>query len=342
MRVLVTGGAGYIGSHTIMELLKQQHEVIVLDSLETGYIEALVELGIVNRLVVGSTQDAQLLDRVFREYKPEAVIHFAAYKSVAESIENPNRYFQNNVFGTTTLLDTMVRHGVKNLVFSSTCAIFGTPSYLPVQEHNNNTNPENPYGESKLIVEQILRWYDRAYGLKSVCLRYFNVAGAAEGARIGEDWTKAQNLIPVVLKAALGVIDSVQVFGSDYPTHDGTCIRDYIHVVDLAQAHILSMEYLLTTNTATCYNLGTGKGSSVMDVIQTVRNITGENFKVIMSPRRPGDPAAIWADSFKAVQELGWKTRYNLEDMIRSAYQWHKSHPNGWRQSDSEVLIPMG
>jgi len=333
VKVLVTGGAGYIGSHTVRELLEGGHEVIILDSLEQGYREATEALGVSDRLIEGNTADRPLLDRLFQEHKPDAVIHFAAYKNPGESVGNPAKYFHNNFGGTLSLMDAMVQHQVKYLIFSSTCAIFGNPQQLPVSEENL-PNPESPYGESKLMVEKALKWYDLAYGLKSVSLRYFNVAGASLDSKIGEDWSITLNLIPLVLKAALGVSDSVKVFGTDYPTRDGSCIRDYIHVVDLALAHISALQHLRQSNQTTAYNLGTGNGSTVKEVIDTVRRISGSDFKVIETDRRPGDPMAIWADNTKARHELGWQAQYNLEDMVQSAYDWHKSHLHGWQRAE--------
>jgi UDP-glucose 4-epimerase len=330
VKVLVTGGAGYIGSHTVRELVERGHDIIVLDTLELGYSQALEALGVADKLVQGDMADGALLDRIFQEQKPDAVIHFAAYKQAGESVKNPSKYFTNNFCGTISLLDAMVRNNVKYIVFSSSCAIFGNVANLPVSEDNNLPSPESPYGESKLLVEKALKWYDVAHGLKSISLRYFNVAGAALDAKIGEDWTVSANLIPLTLKAALGRAEAIKVFGTDYPTRDGTCIRDYIHVVDLAVAHILSLENVMKTNQSTAYNLGTGNGNTVKEVVDAAKRITGVDFKVIETERRPGDPAAIWADASKAERELGWKAQYNLEDMISSAYRWHKSHLNGW------------
>ncbi|HEX2915901.1 MAG TPA: UDP-glucose 4-epimerase GalE [Chloroflexia bacterium] len=328
MKVLVTGGAGYIGSHTVRELVNRQHEVIVLDTLELGHRQ-LAEAAGASKLIVGSTADHALLDKLFQEERPEAVIHFAAYKNAGESVEKPDKYFNNNVYGTQSLLDAMRRNNINNFIFSSSCAVYGTPENVPVSETNNPTHPESPYGESKLMVEKILKWYDVGYGLKSVSLRYFNAAGASLNGKLGEDWSVTLNLVPLVMKAALGKAASIKVFGTDYPTPDGTCIRDYIHVVDLAIAHVLSLDYLLDKKQTNVFNLGTGKGSSVKEVIDTTKHITGSDFKVENVARRPGDPVAIWADSSKAQQELGWKTQYDLETIIRTAYEWHKNHPEG-------------
>ncbi len=324
MKVLVTGGAGYIGSHTVRELVNRQHEVIVLDTLELGH-RKLAETAGASKLIVGSTADAALLDKLFEEERPAAVIHFAAYKNAGESVEKPAKYFSNNVAGTQTLLDAMVRHKLNYFIFSSSCSVFGTPTQMPVSETNNPFNPESPYAESKLMVEKILKWYDLAYGLKSSSLRYFNAAGASLDGKLGEDWSVTLNLVPVVMKAALGLSPAVKIFGTDYPTPDGTCVRDYIHVVDLAVAHILSLENLMQHNSSTAYNLGTGQGSSVREVIDAVRQIHGQDFKVEEVPRRPGDPVAIWADSSRAEHELGWKAQYGLDTIIRTAYNWHKA-----------------
>jgi UDP-glucose 4-epimerase len=328
MKVLVTGGAGYIGSHTVQELVKLDHEVIVLDTLENGNREAVPQNV---KLVTGSTGDKALLDDLFSSEKPSAVIHFAAYKKVGESVENPSMYFNNNVAGTLVLLDAMVRHKINNFIFSSTCAVYGTPQNVPVTETNNTLAPESPYGETKLMVEKILHWYEIAYGLHSVSLRYFNVAGASLDASIGEDWATTTVLIPLILKAALGVTPAARIYGTDYPTPDGTCIRDYIHVIDLSVAHILAMEWLQTNKRTEVFNLGTGKGNSVREVVNLCKEITGIDFKVAEIARRPGDAVAIWADSTKAQQLLGWQTEYSLEDMIRTAWNWHTSHPNGYK-----------
>jgi UDP-glucose 4-epimerase len=264
------------------------------------------------------------------EEKPEAVIHFAAYKSAGESVHLPSRYFQNNVEGTRHLLDAMVKHKINYFIFSSSCSVFGTPQNLPASETNNPFNPESPYAESKFMVERMLKWYDVAYGLRSVSLRYFNAAGASLDAKIGEDWKVTLNLVPLVLKAALGQAPKVQIFGTDYPTTDGSCVRDYIHVIDLAVAHVLSLEHVQQTNQTTAYNLGTGTGSSVKEVINTAKRITGVDFLAEEVARRAGDPVAIWADTSLAEKELGWKAQYGLEEIIQTAWNWHKGHPNGY------------
>jgi UDP-glucose 4-epimerase len=328
MKVLVTGGAGYIGSHTARALVERNHEVVILDSLELGH-RALAERSGATRLVVGNIGDAGLVGNLLSQEKPDAVMHFAAYKAPGESVENPAKYFHNNVANTMSLLDTMREHDVPRFIFSSTSAIFGQPELIPVTETNNPFNPESPYGESKLMVEKILKWYDQAYGLKSICLRYFNAAGASLDGQLGEDWSMTLNLIPLVMKVALGKSKSIKVFGSDYPTRDGTCIRDYIHVVDLARAHVLALEYLAEHNQSTAYNLGTGQGSTVNEVIEATKRISGTNFPVEYIGRRPGDPAALWADSSKAQAELGWSNRYDLDTIIQTAYNWHKTHLDG-------------
>jgi UDP-glucose 4-epimerase len=327
VKVLVPGGAGYIGSHTVRELLSRGHEVISLDTLERGNQQSL--LGAPQ--VKGDIADAALLDKIFSTEKIDAVIHFAAYKAPGESMSEPAKYFRNNVSSTLTLLEAMLRHNVNYIIFSSSCSIFGTPKTLPVTE-DAPFGPESIYGETKLMTETMLRWFDKTTSLRSVALRYFNASGASLDNKIGEDWTVTANLIPLVMKAALGKIPAVKIFGTDYDTKDGTAIRDYIHVVDLAIAHVKALESLVRTNTSTAYNLGTGVGSTVKEVVDATKRISGVDFKVELSPRRPGDPVAIWADSSKAQRELNWKPQYNLEDIIRTAWVWHSTHPNGYTE----------
>jgi UDP-glucose 4-epimerase len=326
MRVLVTGGAGYIGSHTVRELVKCGHHVTVLDTLELGNQQAVGHV----TLYQGSITDAALLNRLFSEERPEAVIHFAAYKAPGESMKMPGKYFQTNVDGTRTLLETMVQHQVRHIVFSSSCSIFGTPQTLPVPE-DAPFHPESVYGETKLMGETLLKWYDRTCNICYSALRYFNASGASLDNTIGEDWNRSQNLIPLVLKAAVGRAPAVTVFGTDYPTPDGTAIRDYIHVVDLAVAHVKALEYIMQTDTSSAYNLGTGKGSSVQEIIDATRRISRRDFKVIYGPRRAGDPVTIYADCRKAERELGWKAQYDLETILQTAWKWHSTHPDGYQ-----------
>jgi len=325
MLVLVTGGAGYIGSHTVRLLRERGYDVIVLDSMEFGHQEAIGD----TPLVRGNIADSALLDRLFAEHPVEAVIHFAAYKAAGESMEQPGRYFQNNVCGTLALLEAMTRAGVRRFIFSSSCSVYGTPDVLPVSEANP-LHPESPYAESKRMVEQMLHWFDVVYKLRFVSLRYFNAAGAALDGSIGEDPTFTLNLIPLVMKAALGKIPAVQVFGADYPTPDGTAIRDYIHVLDLADAHLKALEYLTTHDESEIVNLGTGHGASVQQIIDLARQVSGVDIPVKYTNRRPGDPVAIWADNTKARTVLGWQPQYDLETILRTAWLWHSTHPNGF------------
>jgi len=325
MNVLVTGGAGYIGSHTVRLLRERGYGVVVLDSMEFGHREAVGD----TPLVEGNINDGPLLERTFAEHSVDAVIHFAAYKAPGESMEQPERYFDNNVCGTLALLQAMHRSGVNKIVFSSTCAVYGTPKTLPVSEQNE-LHPESPYGESKLMVEQMLKWFDVCHGVRFASLRYFNAAGAAHDAQIGEDSNFTLNLIPLVMKAALGRSPFVKVFGTDYPTPDGTAIRDYIHVMDLADAHIKALEYLTATQQSQIFNLGTGKGSSVQEVVDASKRASGIDIPVEYAARRPGDPVAIYADNTKARELLGWEPRYGLEEIIQSAWRWHSTHPDGY------------
>jgi UDP-glucose 4-epimerase len=326
MRVLVTGGAGYIGAHTVELLRARGDQVVVLDSLEQGFRQALGD----TPLVVGNTRNKDLVRRVIREHKVEAVVHFAAYKAVGESVAQPARYFDNNVAGTLRLLETMQEEGVRRFVFSSTAAVYGTPKVLPVVE-TAELHPESPYGESKLMVEQMLKWFDHSHGLRSVALRYFNAAGAVLDGHIGEDPRQAQNLVPLVMKAATGRAPTIKVFGTDYPTSDGTCIRDYIHVLDLADAHLRALDFLAAKDRSDVFNLGTGKGASVKEVLETARRLSGVNIPADFVGRRAGDPAAIWADNTKARTNLDWQPRYGLEEIVASAWKWHSGHPDGYR-----------
>ncbi len=327
MKVLVTGGAGYIGSHTVRALLENNHDVVVLDTLELGNKQAVKGV----KLWQGSFTDEALLDLLFEQEKPEAVVHFAAYKAPGESMQEPGKYFRNNVGGTVSLLEAMTQHHVRFIVFSSSCSIFGTPRQLPVSE-DAPKHPESVYGETKLMGETLMKWYDVTRGIRSSSLRYFNAAGASLDNSIGENWDRTQNLIPLVMKAAVGVKDSVSVYGTDYPTRDGSAIRDYIHVVDLANAHVKALEQLAREDRSTTYNLGTGTGYTVLEIIKEAKRISNVDFKVVYAPRRPGDPAAIWADCSKAERELGWKAQYGLETILETAWRWHSTHPKGFTE----------
>jgi len=326
--VLVTGGAGYIGSHTVRLLRQQSREVVVLDSLEFGHRAAVTDAP----LVVGDIADHQLVTRTVADHGVDSVVHFAAYKAAGESMEEPERYFANNVGGTNALLDALRRAGVANLVFSSTCAVYGTPSELPVSE-DHPLGPESPYGESKRMVEQMLAWYDRCHDLRSVSLRYFNAAGAASDGQIGEDWTVTLNLVPLVMKAALGRAPALTVFGTDYDTPDGTAIRDYVHVEDLAEAHVRALDHLEQGGETTALNLGTGTGSSVREVLDSARRASGRDIPVAYGPRRQGDPVAVYGDNRRAGEVLGWKPAQALDDIVASAWRWHSTHPDGYAGS---------
>jgi UDP-glucose 4-epimerase len=324
--VLVTGGAGYIGSHTTIELLERGEDVIVVDNLQTGHEKAVVG----GTFYLGDIRDRSFLDRVFSQHEIEAVLHFAASSLVGESVEQPLVYYENNVIAAHTLLSVMLDHGVKCIVYSSTAATYGEPGQLPIREESA-TVPTNPYGETKLAVENMFRWCDRAYGLKSISLRYFNAAGAHPDGTIGEDHDPETHLIPIVMQAALGQREKVHIFGDDYPTEDGTCIRDYIHVTDLANAHWLALEHLRRHHRSGVYNLGNGRGFSVKEVIETVRDVTGQPIQADISPRRSGDPAILIASPERAIRELNWKPKYdNLHTIVETAWKWHKAHPNGY------------
>ena len=328
MRILVTGGAGYIGSHTASLLRARGDFVVVFDSLELGYRQAIGDLP----LVIGSTHDGKLVKEVIGDHKLEAVIHFAAYKAAGESMSEPKKYFENNVQGSLQLFEAARQAGVRKLVFSSTAAVYGTPKTLPVREVDD-LHPENPYGESKLIVEQMLKWFDACHGLRSVALRYFNAAGAALDGENGEDPRYVQNLIPIVMKVATKRAPVLRVFGTDYPTPDGSAIRDYIHVLDLAQAHASALDFLARTDRSDVFNVGTGQGASVLEVLERSRQISGVDIPAELVGRRAGDPSAVLADNRKAREVLGWKPRFGLDEIIRTAWQWHHRHPDGFNKS---------
>ena len=321
--ILVTGGAGYIGSHAVKALIGAGYEVIVLDNLVYGHRE-LVEEVLKVELIVGDISDRPLLDKLFASRNIAAVMHFSAYAYVGESVTDPAKYYRNNVIGTITLLEAMIASSIKQFVFSSTCATYGVPHTVPITE-DHPQNPINPYGATKLMVERILQDFDVAYGLKSVYFRYFNAAGADPTGLLGEDHNPETHLLPLVLMAALGKRDSVAIFGTDYPTPDGTCIRDYIHVTDLADAHILGLEYLLNGGNTSVFNLGNGQGFSVKEAIDTARVVTGREIKVVMSDRRPGDPPILVGSSDKARNILGWEPKYPaLKEILIHAWNWHQ------------------
>lgn len=327
MAVLVCGGAGYIGSHTVVELLEKGEEVIVVDNLQKGHIDAMWKG---TKFYQGDLRNEKFLDAVFSENEIDSVIDFAADSLVGESMKKPLKYFDNNVYGTISLLKAMNKYGVKNIVFSSTAATYGEPKNIPIVE-SDPTIPTNPYGESKLAVEKILTWSNVAYGINYVVLRYFNVAGAHKSGKIGEDHSPETHLIPIILQVALGKREKIMIFGTDYKTHDGTCVRDYIHVSDLAEAHILSVENLRKTGESKTYNLGNGEGFTVKEVIEMARKVTGHSIPAEIAPRRVGDPAKLIASSKKAMDELGWKPKMNsLEQIIQTAWKWHQNNPNGY------------
>ena len=321
MSILVVGGAGYIGSHMVKQLATSGADVVTIDNLSCGYRGA-VKYG---EFVEGDLGDPAVLDHVFNNYTIDAVMHFAAFIEVGESVTDPAKYYRNNVLNTMVLLDAMIQYGILHFIFSSTAAIFGEPEYTPIDEKHNK-QPINPYGRTKLMVEQILQDYDSAYGLKSTCLRYFNAAGADPDGDLGERHDPESHLIPLILQAASGRRDDIKVFGTDYPTEDGTCVRDYIHINDLCKAHSLALEHMQQTGRSARYNLGNGRGFSVQQVIDTTREVTGRDFTVTRTDRRPGDPAVLVADSQRARQELGWQPEYDdLESIIATAWNWETS-----------------
>lgn len=327
MTILVLGGAGYIGSHTVYALIEKGVDVVVMDNLETGHIEAVHEKA---RFYKGDIRDRAFVDSVLDKEKIDAVIHFAANSLVGESMVNPLKYYDNNVNGTKVLLQSMVAHGLDKIVFSSTAATYGEPEKVPILE-TDRTEPTNTYGETKLAMEKMFKWTDRAHGLKYVSLRYFNACGAHVSGKIGEAHSPETHLIPLILQVPLGQREYISIFGDDYDTSDGTCIRDYIHVTDLAQAHILAVDYLMKGNESNIFNLGNGVGFTVKEVIDTARKVTGHEIPAKIAERRAGDPARLIASSDKARQVLLWKPEHaDLEEIISTAWNWHKNHPNGY------------
>lgn len=324
--ILVTGGAGYIGSHTVRELRERGVDVVVYDNLSTGHIESIGDANFVK----GDLFDTDLLRKTMREYGVDSVIHFAAYSLVGESMVNPAKYYHNNVAGTLSLLDAMLAENVKYLVFSSSAATYGDCGDGLITE-DSPQNPTSVYGQTKLMMEQFMQDYDKAYGIKYVALRYFNAAGAHVSGEIGEAHSPESHLIPLILQVPNGKREFISVFGDDYPTPDGTCVRDYIHVTDLADAHIRALEYLKKGGKSTHYNLGNGNGFSVKEVIDTVEKVVGKDIKRSIAERRAGDPASLVASSEKIQRELGWKPRFaSLEDIVATAWKWHSNHKDGF------------
>lgn len=328
MKILVAGGAGYIGSHTVYELIDNGADVVIIDSLETGHIEAVHPKA---RFYQGDIRDRAFLDDVLtKEKNIDGVIHFAANSLVGESMTNPLKYYDNNVYGTKVLLEKLIEYGINHVVFSSTAATYGEPKSIPIVE-TDSTQPTNAYGETKLAMEKMFKWCDVAHGLKYVALRYFNACGAHISGKIGEAHNPESHLIPLILQVPNGKRESIKVFGTDYPTKDGTCVRDYIHVTDLAAAHILAVKYLIDGNESNTFNLGNGVGFTVNEVIEKAKQVTKLPIKVEQDARRAGDPAVLIASSEKAKEVLGWKPKYDsLETIIETAWNWHKNHPDGF------------
>ena len=324
--ILVLGGAGYIGSHTVYALEEAGHDVVIADNLATGHVQAVHPKA---KFYQGDIHDFDFLCKLFEAEKVDVVIHFAAFSLVGESVTNPLKYYDNNLCGTKVLLDAMVHCGVDKIVFSSTAATYGEPRSVPILE-SDPTEPTNPYGATKLAIENMLKWCDCAYNIRYVALRYFNAAGSDTEAGIGEDHNPESHLIPLVMKTALGQRDHIGIFGEDYPTPDGTCVRDYIHVKDLAEAHLLALEYLERGGSSDVFNLGNGAGYSVREIIETARRITGKEIKAVVEPRRGGDPSVLIASNKKAAEVLGWKPVLGLDQIISDAWAWHSGHPNGY------------
>ncbi|MFB0919361.1 MAG: UDP-glucose 4-epimerase GalE [Oscillospiraceae bacterium] len=326
-KVLVLGGAGYIGSHTVCELIDEDFEVVIADSLETGHRGAVHPDA---KLYVGDIRDRVFLDGIFKKEKIDAVVHFAAYSLVGESMTDPLKYYANNVGGTQVLLSSMVANKVKKIVFSSTAATYGEPERIPILE-SDPTEPTNTYGATKLAMEQMFKWTSLAHGIKYTSLRYFNACGAHPSGHIGEDHNPETHLIPIVLQAANGTRPNIKVFGTDYETKDGTCVRDYIHVCDLAQAHVKALRYLLAGGENNIFNLGNGVGFSVSEVIKAAEEVVGHSIPIEVSGRRAGDPAVLVASSDKAKNVLGWEPHYeSIYTILETAWKWHRSHPNGF------------
>lgn len=327
MAYLVLGGAGYIGSHAVNKLIENNYDVIVVDNLQSGHEEAINSKA---KFYKGDIRDKNFLSNVFKKENIDGVFHFAANSIVGESMKEPLMYFNNNVYGMQILLEVMNEHNVNKIVFSSTAATYGEPKQVPITE-DMETYPTNTYGETKLVMEKMMKWCDKAYGMKYVALRYFNVAGAEDDGSIGEDHNPETHLIPIVLQTALGKRDHITIFGDDYDTEDGTCVRDYVHVVDLVEAHILAMKYLTHGGESNTFNLGSSQGFSVKEIVETARKVTDKDIKAIIGERRAGDPSKLIASSDKARKLLGWNPiRTNIENIIKDAWLWHDTHKNGY------------
>ncbi|MHC5218295.1 UDP-glucose 4-epimerase GalE [Enterococcus sp. LJL128] len=329
MGILVLGGAGYIGSHAVNQLITAGEEVIVIDNLLTGHRKAVHPKAV---FYEGDIRDKEFMEKIFEKENIESVLHFAASSLVGESMENPLKYFNNNVYGMEILLEVMAAYQVKHIVFSSSAAVYGEPETSIITEELL-PNPKNPYGESKLIMEKMMKWCSQAYGIQFVALRYFNVAGAKSDASIGEDHTPETHLVPIILQTALGQRKELAIFGDDYATPDGTCIRDYVHVEDLIAAHLLALKYLKSGNSSAVFNLGSSRGYSVKEMLEAAREVTGKEIPAVVAPRRAGDPAVLVASSEKAKAVLGWTPAYTtIKDIIKTAWDWHVSHPEGYQE----------
>ncbi|WKY45588.1 UDP-glucose 4-epimerase GalE [Eubacteriaceae bacterium ES2] len=327
MKILVCGGAGYIGSHVVEALLEKNFQVVVLDNLSTGHRKAVPAAACFEE---GDIKNLDFLMRLFKKHKIDGVMHFCANSLVGESMEKPILYYENNVAGTLNLLKAMVENNVLKFIFSSTAAVYGQPETLPITEETFK-KPTNTYGETKLAVEKMLPWFEGAYGLRFMVFRYFNAAGASTSKKIGEDHTPETHLIPLVLKTALGLRENISIFGTDYNTEDGTCIRDYIHVMDIASAHILGMEKLIGGGTSDIFNLGQGQGFSVRQIIEKSKATTKIDFAIEEASRRAGDPAVLIAEASKAKKQLGWEPQHSdIETIIKTAWEWHENHPQGY------------
>lgn len=336
MKILVLGGAGYIGSHTVKELIKSGSQVVIVDNLETGYKEAVHPDA---QFYEGDIRDRSFMDDVFEKEKIDGVIHFAANSLVGESMSEPLKYYDNNLYGTKVLLDSMVANGVDKIVFSSTAATYGEPEQVPIME-TDPTEPTNPYGETKLSMEKMMKWTDQAHGVRYVALRYFNACGADVSGEIGEAHSPETHLIPLILQVPNGQRDKISIYGDDYDTKDGTCVRDYIHVTDLAQAHILAMKYLIDGKESAIFNLGNGVGFTVKEVIEAARKVTNHPIPAEVVSRRSGDPAKLIASSEKAKKILGWNPQHaDLEEIIESAWNWHRNHPNGYKTPMPRTVV---